>query len=365
MRSIILLFFGVTGFSSAVAQNLIPNPGFEVYSGCPGGHTERRAEFRVHDWTSANDGTPDHFHECSTGAADVPHNWAGVAQAHEGQGYVGLYMWMSNGRNYREYIQAKLTTPLVKDSLYTIEFHYKLSSYSKYSIDRIGLLLTDSAVRFQKDKAPNVTATFNVIKDSALTETTGLWEKAKWQFRAVGGEQFITLGNFWDDNITHHYNIRFREAQQEMLKDASYYYIDDLQLTPEYSEIQKRLLPEFEVEDVKRNTTYVLRTIQFEFDSYRLFASSFDELDRLAEYLLKNPELTVQLAGHTDDQGSEKYNNTLSRNRARTVAQYLGLQGIAESRIEVSGYGETRPLIAETNEEARKVNRRVEIRFPE
>ena len=112
-----------------------------------------------------------------------------------------------------------------------------------------------------------------------------------------------------------------------MLKDASYYYLDDVRLTAVYNEKKDELLPEFEPTEIKVNTTYVLRNVQFEFDSYKLLPSSFDEMDELARYVLKNPHIKLQVTGHTDDRGGDKYNNALSKNRANSVARYLMLPG--------------------------------------
>ncbi len=347
--------------ASLYAQNLIPNPGFENYKHCPGNYNRSQTEFHVLDWRSANAGTPDHFHECSTGGADVPHNWAGASPAHEGQGYVGLYLWLAIN-DYREFIQAKLTQPLVKDTLYSLQFFFKLSSYAGFSIDRIAAVLSDSAVTFKGDGAVDVEPTFAVIQDSALTENTGSWEKAYWTFRAKGGEQFLTIGNF-SGGATKYYQIKFRNTPEEMLQRASYYYLDDVRLTAVYQEKQDVLIPEFEPSDIKINTTYVLRNIQFEFDSYKLLPSSFDEMDELARYVLKNPHIKLQLSGHTDDRGGDRYNSTLSKNRASSVAKYLMLQGIAANRIEIFGYGKSKPLVNASTEEARTINRRVEIRF--
>jgi len=107
----------------------------------------------------------------------------------------------------------------------------------------------------------------------------------------------------------------------------------------------------------------VLRRIQFEFGSYKLLGSSFDELDALALYLVKHPQVSVVLSGHTDDVGSDRYNQRLSLQRAENVARYLKLQGIPDSRIRAEGHGKAQPLVAEDSEDARAMNRRVEIRF--
>ncbi|MBL7857753.1 MAG: OmpA family protein [Cyclobacteriaceae bacterium] len=368
MKYSFVLFFLVGNSVDLFAQNLVPNSGFEEFTACPGGHTQSPNEFRVKAWSSGSQGTPDHFHTCSVGEADVPHNWAGVSDAFEGNGYAGIYVWSRDrmGNSYREYLHTRLLSPLIPDSTYSIEFRYKLSSYSMLAADRIGLLLTDSVVKSSSFRPFHIVPTLNVVKDSSLTNKTGLWELARGEYKAKGGEEYIVIGNFYANEQTKCYPIKFRSLQQEMLRDASYYYIDNVQLTPKYlpdGTTLDDLIPEFSPDKVKINTHYVLRNIRFEFDSYKLLSSSFEELDDVVNYLMKNPHTRVELAGHTDDVGNDRYNLVLSRNRARSAARYLTLRGIEADRIESFGYGKSRPLLKATTEEARKINRRVEIRF--
>jgi OOP family OmpA-OmpF porin len=348
------------------AQNLVPNSGFEEYTNCPGNFTEAAQAFTVNHWSSATFGTPDHFHSCSMGEADVPYNWAGVSDAFEGHGYAGIYMWMDNDNHYREYLQCKLLSPLLKDSLYQIEFHYKLSSYSKYSIDRIGLVLTDTLLKARHDHSLVNKPTLSVIRDSALTKNTGLWEMANTKYKATGGEQYLTLGNFSDNFDTHFYKIEFRPISQEMLAHSAYYYVDDVKVLPLYGPRQIKpsdIIPEFSLAETALNTTYVLKNIRFELNSYKLINASCDELDQVAEYIMKHPKINVQLFGHTDDQGDDAYNMKLSYDRAKNAGEYLLTLGIKKERIEIFGYGKTKPLIKQITEEARSINRRVEIRF--
>lgn len=350
-----LIFFGQD-------FNLVPNPGFEEFSRCPGTYSHRAPEFSALHWSSpATLGTPDHFHACSAGEADVPHNWAGISDAYEGDGFAGIFLWMFTG--YREYIQSALKEPLLRDSLYHIRFRYKLSLYSKYSIDRIGLLLLDSALSVRRADVIAIPPTLAVIQDSALTEYTGLWEEASFEYTARGGERYIVIGNFSDNAETRTCRIRFRDIQELMLANAAYYYIDLVEVIPAYrlGEIPQ-LLPEF-TPGAEMNITYVLKNIRFEFDQYKLRPISFTELDQVVEYLNKHPAAQVHLYGHTDDVGSESYNERLSINRARSVARYLEHAGIGAHRINTFGYGKARPLLEEKSEYARSVNRRVEIKF--
>ncbi len=365
----LVIFNGMLlGTISSSAQNLVPNPSFEEYDVCPGDFSQAAHEFRVRHWRSANLGTPDNFNVCSIGEADVPHNWAGVSDPYEGKGYVGVYLWMNKDNNYREYLQCKLTSTLLKDSLYEIEFHYKLSSYSKYSIDRIGLMLTDSLINAKHDQVISAQPTLSIIQDSALTKETGYWETARKEYRAKGGEQYVTIGNFFDNQTTHHYFIRFSPVQQSMLEKSAYYYIDEVKIVPLFNTPQNQIaevVSEFKQEQVELDKTYILKNIQFEFDQYTLRSSSFSELDGVVSWLKKNPSNKVALSGHTDDQGNDAYNLALSSNRAKRVASYLIDHGISLSRIETFAYGKSKPLVQSVTEGAREMNRRVEIKFLE
>src|SRR5690606_1551182 len=103
------------------------------------------------------------------------------------------YLWISI-RDFREYLHCKLTEPLVRDSVYHIQFRYKLSSYSKYSTDRVGILLSDSLPELHHDRPLALQPSVEFVKDSALTPETGSWELAAAEYRAKGGEQFLTIG---------------------------------------------------------------------------------------------------------------------------------------------------------------------------
>jgi OmpA-OmpF porin, OOP family len=362
MRTVAVLLL-VVSVQSASAQNLIPNPGFEDFTVCPGSYTRQKEGLRLLHWYAANEGTPDAYNACSNGEGNVPYNWAGVSEAYEGVGYAGIYLWLQ-GKNFREYLQCKMNSPLIKDTTYVVSFRYRLSSYSKYSVDRIGLHLSDSAIRIKNHHAWNITPTLHVVSDSALTPTTGLWEQAQTQYRARGNEQFVTIGNFDDDNRTGHYEIIHRPTQEPMLKDAAYYYIDDVVIRMKFDPAAiKPVLASFSRDDVKLNERYVLDNILFDFNSFRLLRRSFDQLDEVVSVLHANPDYNLRIEGHTDDVGSDNYNLHLSRMRAKTVADYLVQSGISRERIQSDGFGKKNPLVQGESEAVRKANRRVELTF--
>ena len=346
-----------------LSQNLVPNGSFEQYAACPGSYTEQGSEFGVESWRSLTRGTPDYFNTCSEGQAAVPYNWAGVSEAYDGNGYAGIYTWMNLPKEYREYLHCKLMEPLIRDSLYRIEFRYKLSSYSKFSTDRIGLLLSDSLKRFSHDNPLEIPPTLTFVKDSALTPETGAWETAAAEYRARGNERYLTIGNFADNRSTQHYPIRFRPESEPMLANSAYYYIDDVKVIPGFLSELPEEPPVLAGDSPELNKIYVLKNIQFEFNSYALMSVSYEDLNRVIVYLKDHPEISARLTGHTDDIGSYEYNLWLSDARAKSAAAYIIAQGVDEKRITTLGYGEGRPLVAGTAEGTREKNRRVEIEF--
>ncbi|MDX2249976.1 MAG: OmpA family protein [Bacteroidia bacterium] len=114
---------------------------------------------------------------------------------------------------------------------------------------------------------------------------------------------------------------------------------------------------------LKKDKKVVLQNIFFETGKYELKETSDPELQFLTYFLSTNPGMRIEIQGHTDDVGSDEANMTLSRNRANVVRDYLIRNGIAASRIEANGYGETQPKVPNSSEENRKLNRRTEFRI--
>lgn len=105
-----------------------------------------------------------------------------------------------------------------------------------------------------------------------------------------------------------------------------------------------------------------LEGVLFEFNSSRLRGGAQDRLDEAVRTLELNPDLRVELAGHTDAVGPDSYNQTLSERRAASVRQYLIQHGIDGSRLEARGYGESQPVATNDTKEGRAQNRRVMMR---
>lgn len=112
---------------------------------------------------------------------------------------------------------------------------------------------------------------------------------------------------------------------------------------------------------IEAGLTVRLRNIQFNFGKTSLHSDSFEELNDVAELLMKNPTLKLEIAGHTDSDGPDDYNLWLSQSRAQAVVDYLVSQGVPTSQLTAKGYGETKPIDQHDSMQAKAVNRRVEF----
>ena len=117
-----------------------------------------------------------------------------------------------------------------------------------------------------------------------------------------------------------------------------------------------------EISPIELNASLILNHITFASNSAELTPSSLLELDRVTDFLVHNPEVEIEVSAHTDDVGSDEFNEQLSERRANSVKQYLIKNNIPEGSLSSVGFGESRPLVANNSEENRRRNRRVELR---
>src|SRR3982751_5258516 len=103
------------------------------------------------------------------------------------------------------------------------------------------------------------------------------------------------------------------------------------------------------------------RIVYFDFDSADIRADSQSVVAAHARYLAGAPAQKVRLEGHADERGSREYNIGLGERRAQAVRRALLLQGVAEVQLSTVSYGEERPAVAGSDEQAYAANRRVEI----
>ncbi|NJO00889.1 MAG: OmpA family protein [Bacteroidia bacterium] len=127
-----------------------------------------------------------------------------------------------------------------------------------------------------------------------------------------------------------------------------------------YQEIERDLY----LVPIEEGATVRLNNIFFEKSRYNLLPDSYPELNRLIKVLKNNPNMIIRLEGHTEAFGKKKDQYELAENRVNSVKRYLvEIGSIDTKRIQLKSYGGSRLLTRELSEEARALNRRVEIKI--
>jgi len=111
-----------------------------------------------------------------------------------------------------------------------------------------------------------------------------------------------------------------------------------------------------------RPENITLRNVHFDLESSRLTADGFVLLRQVGAALKADPEMRLEISGHADATGSNRHNEKLSVRRAEVVHDFLNYLGIAQSRMVLKAYGETKPVADNKTLEGRATNRRVEFR---
>lgn len=101
--------------------------------------------------------------------------------------------------------------------------------------------------------------------------------------------------------------------------------------------------------------------VTFATDSYQINPNLYATLNELATQMNQNPQLVAQIRGYTDSTGNASYNQTLSVNRAQSVATYLSQHGVQPNRLQAEGFGASSPIADNSTAAGREKNRRVEI----
>jgi outer membrane protein OmpA-like peptidoglycan-associated protein len=138
-------------------------------------------------------------------------------------------------------------------------------------------------------------------------------------------------------------------------KSIHFDYSDETDSTSKYMDIM--------LEPLLKNSKEILNNIYFESNKFELQSESKPELEKLSKLLSLNPSLNIEISGHTDDIGKDAENMILSKNRAKSVFDYLINSGINPNRVKAVGFGETLPNMPNNSNENRAKNRRIEIKI--
>lgn len=252
MKITISIFLLISCFFISNGQNLVNNPSFEEFEYCPINYRHTYSRFLIPYWRNpARNSTSDYLNKCSRGKAGYK-NFAGETKPVTGQGFAGIIgcnAYKENepvfDRQYGEYLQTELKQQLIKDSIYQITFYYQLSSYSLFSFKGLGIVISK--------KRPKTRSSFLDISSTNLIDeqidNIGKWKKYCFQYKASGGEQYLTIGRFVKQENANTKiipdSLLSKKRRSSQIHQSPYVYIDDVSI------IKTNLGCEFEADTSK------------------------------------------------------------------------------------------------------------------
>ena len=188
---LLIIVFVIPGKS----QNLIPNGDFENFTSCP---TDVSQIDSVPPWFSPSNATPDYLNVCGNYALiDLPNHTWGYQNPRSGNGAAGIMLFAPQDLpEYREYLAVPLLTPLVANTCYKLEYYLSLPNRCRYN-SHVNAYFTDTNIHYSTDSVLPLTPQFN--NNGGSFADTANWTLFSYVFTATGGENYLILGNFVND----------------------------------------------------------------------------------------------------------------------------------------------------------------------
>jgi outer membrane protein OmpA-like peptidoglycan-associated protein len=259
---------------------------------------------------------------------------------------------------------TKLVKPLTAGYTYHLSVDVKIFNQSSCFSDLL-VGFTDS-IRDQADSCLNeLRLPFpDIIEYDSLFEK---WFTLGTSFKAKGNEKVFVVSA----GSPNEYSSIVKSDRERFVinpYDSPFkckYFIDNVVLREAVPDLEKDdvSLLKINVDSIKIGENIVLHNIYFDFDRYELLEESFPILNSVYAFLSRDEKICVLISGHTDNIGTEEYNDKLSENRAHAVVEYLVKRGISRERLHFIGMGSRFPVDTSNTEQGRQRNRRIEMKI--
>lgn len=221
------------------------------------------------------------------------------------------------------------------------------------STTRVDTLIKIDEIKY--DSADSADTPYVTVHGKVINAKTNEPVEAKVTFAGpVAGEEITqaTMGS---------YSLSVRSTDEYDITVEAQGFVSTMQKLDIQTFEMKDLEMNFSLQPAEVGTTVNLKNVLFAQAKAEILSESFPELDLVVDFLKANPNIKIELSGHTDGRGVHADNVRLSQNRVNKVKEYLVSKGIEKGRISGKGYGGTRPVASNDTEESRRMNRRVEF----
>jgi len=365
MKKIIYTIFSLCAINSFAQENLVPNPSFETVEKKikEAGEVELAAP-----WTSATLKKVDLYSEDAKNKEfGVPTNGYGEEKAQDGKNYAGLNIYGYRGRAPKGYLQTELTNELVAGKKYCMKFYVSFSDRSKNATNNFGMHISTEAVSATNEGDLNFKPQIMKLKNSPIEKQFD-WTPICGVYEALGGEKYITIGNFMSEENTVTERVKQSREFSGSQKMDGYYYLDNVSVIDMEGQAAEtcvcekiaggKLETEFKsfsttdkdkekskaeskvfvnsdgtttkagtkAAEAKKEYSPVDQVIKFEDDSKDIEMEGEVTLDQIVDFMKKNPTQKLKATGHANksESGSEK----LAKGRAYAIKKYMDSKGL-------------------------------------
>ena len=392
MKNLVFAFIAVALCIPSLAQdvsNLVLNPSFESTSG----KLKKLKQINIaSEWDSPTALKADLYSMDKDLPVSAPVNNRGKEYPMDGDNYAGILAYSYNNKEPRTYIQTELLSPMTKGVEYCVKFNVSLSDLSKYAINNIGMyfgkeplfLETKGDIIFQSEEEFRnvVTNVENKVYNGRYN-----WETVCAMYKATGKESFVSIGNFHNNKDVKVEKLGKLDGFSGTQAPSAYYYIDQVEVflieditDCDCSNQMNKINTEsviYHKELVKQDGNYTINelmsmgTVYFDVTRSSIDKMFIEGLNKMVELLNKNPQINIELHGHTDKMEFSSIKKdpenqlliNLGINRANKVKKYLVNKGISENRLSTINHDAAQPVSASYSELSLAKNRRVEFKI--
>ncbi len=282
------------------------------------------------------------------------------SNGHAGYGNNDIFVTRRLDDTWKKWSTPENLGPEINSRAWDAYFTIPASGEEAYLVSSNNKAATGDIVKIKLTEAskPNPVV---LVKGKVLNKKDNTPLEATIHYYEMGNED-QEVGSATSNPVNGNYNIILQAGKKYSFRAAkdNYYAINDfvdVSQLKNYIEIEKNLY----LAPIEIGQTIRLNNIFFDFDKANLKPESYEELDRLVNFLKENKKIEIEISGHTDNQGSEEYNLKLSQLRAESVLSYITSKGIDKIRLTAKGFGKSKPVASNEHEEGRAQNRRVEF----
>ena len=360
-------------------NNLVKNSGFEAMKG----KLKKSKQIDVaSDWISPTGLKADLYSTTiKEGEASTTGNSYGKEEPTEGENYAGVVMYSYGDKQPRTYIQTELIGPLKAGMEYCVRFDVSLSDNSKYAVNNIGANLSKRALATEEKKSLLIETHVMNSKNKIFNATYG-WETVCGVYKAEGGEQYLTIGNFSATKDTRQEKVLKQKGNNAMQVPVAYYFIDNVMVFP-LDSIQECMCERGQTaekpqviydEGFASNKEFTLEEkiahekIYFDKLSDAIGDINIDAINAIVSLMTENPDIILEVHAYSDQTevaagDKDEKHKELAKRRGEAVMNQLEKAGIGRGRMVLIVEDDKNPASEGTSEIDKAKNRRVEFRL--